>query len=141
MRTTNIQNINFYKEMHNVINRNRPLEFKIITSFKGDFDDSKAVVNIVKENYPEEYQKAESIVNNPNRKVISFWEDEVDYIANKMNLQELEYEEMYNLTFDFMEENGLNDKFVEFLERISEDNSPDEIHWISVDDLILNYQN
>ncbi|MCM3616700.1 hypothetical protein M3936_03795 [Sutcliffiella horikoshii] len=131
-----LYNFNEFKE--NKINKNRPLtrneqlfyvlmrddELKL-APLRVDSYEEDVVVDYIKRNYPTKYTKAVKIVDDPKRKVMSFYEDDILHFKQQKEQVEWENEGYFNLINEYIEDRGLRKDFLKFISELKKSNHQD----------------
>ncbi|MEC1780050.1 hypothetical protein [Schinkia azotoformans] len=134
---------NKIEELYYVLKRDTLFTTKVLLDHKiiCDEENMETFVKCVEVNYPEEFEKAETIVNDPNREKIFMWSDEVKHFANKYEQLEFDRNNMQDLIHAFLEDNeDVRPRFIGFLKEKKQEQDEGDVYWIDdIDWHIINF--
>lgn len=139
MKTIHVEEQSFTKKMFGVLKRNEELNITYLYKTK-DFEcDKEKFVEYAKDNFPGLYKEAESIVNDPDRKLVYVYADDIDHLLNENNNSSLEKNDLYNVISDFVEEYNLQQQFSDFLKAAEKDEDKREYYAFVLDELLNDF--
>lgn len=129
------------EELFHVLMRDEDVSRK--ANFKFEFEPhnhKEKVVEYIKSSFPGEYNAALNLVNDPNRKVVQIYDDEVKHFAEKYESLEWEINDYINLFNLYLDERNVRDDFTEFLKDLKKEvDKSGESYWGNINEHLRNF--
>lgn len=136
MKTIQIEEQNFTEKMFGVLRRNEVLNTAYFFSTKDVEIDKATFVEYAKNKFTNLYEEADSIVNDPNRKLTYAYADDIDHLISERERYSLEKDDLHNVIADFLEENNLRQQFSDFLKAAEQDSEKSDYYAFVLDELL-----